>query len=93
MTYAYQIFGVVYTTVKELNGFLDEHRSRFENMPGLISRRVFFQLEGDVASGLYICEDKETAEKIKVIVNEIVEKYEEHIGFTTEFIFKIIEKT
>ena len=87
------MFGNVYTNEKELNGLIGEYRSRFVNFPGLISRQIFFNLEGDVASSLYICEDKETAEKIKVIVNELIEKYDEHVGFTTEFIFKLIEKT
>lgn len=91
MVYAYQIFGNFFQNEKELKRISEEYRSRFEKFDGLISRYVFEKLAEEVASGLYICRDKETAEKIKAIVHEIRDKYDEDIGFTTEFIFKIVE--
>ncbi|MFC1803889.1 hypothetical protein ACFL0D_08005 [Thermoproteota archaeon] len=78
----------MYKNEKGLNGMLEETRSRFENFDGLILRRAFSQLEDQIASGLYICEDRETAEKVKVIIHEIMEEYDDDIGFSTEFIFK-----
>jgi hypothetical protein len=69
----------------------EEYQSRFENVDGLISRYVFEQLEEEVASGLYICRDRETAEKIKEIIHEVRDKYDEAVGFTTEMLFRIVE--
>ena len=92
MLFAYQIFGNFDSTVKETDALLSEVGKAFEPWESLISRTVFLEKEKKVFSSLYICKDKETALLAQKRVQELVEKNEEHVGFTTEFIFEIKEE-
>jgi hypothetical protein len=93
MVYAYQIFGHFYKDENELSRIRKEYDERFGHLSGLMSWYVFAEEDGEIASVLFICKDKETAENIHKMFGEVQEKYKEDIGFTTEFIFKLVESS
>jgi hypothetical protein len=91
--YAYQLFGIILRDSEELNELTNETRKRFENFPGLISRLVFSNVEDNIASGVYLCKDRETAERVKSVIHEIMENMDEYYHILHEFIFEIIDST
>ena len=89
MTYAYQIFGHFHADEKETKELIAQLNTTFEPWGGLISRTVLDVPEDDIISVLYICEDRESALKGQKRVQGLIEKFEEHVGFSTEFIFEV----
>ena len=91
MAYVYQIFGQLYKNSKEFEILVEEVANTFEDVDGLVSKTILSDIENETASALYLCKDRETALLAQERIKGILEKYDEHIGFTTEFIFKVIE--
>ena len=91
MLYAYHIFGIVYRSEEEMYQMINESTKSFEGIDGLVSRQTFQNVDDQIASALFICDDLETVGIVKEIMNELIEKYDEFIGFTTEFSYKILE--
>ena len=91
MDYAYQIFGNYYRDEKEFIRLSMVHRDKFLNISGVKEIHMFSQMEDEIASLLFICEDRESAEKAKKIMNEILSDIDEDVGFHTEFIFRLLE--
>ena len=87
--YAYHIFGII--TSEHMLKMSEETSHLFDDIDGLISRYGFSNVSDEISSGIFFCEDLESAEKIKEKVNKIMEKYDEYIGYTTEFIYKVVE--
>ena len=93
MVYAYQIFGNYFKGVDEVRKISEQHRHVFEMASGLRNRYVFQDQSEDVFSALYLCEDLESALEMQRVMHGIMEKHEADVGFTTEFIFELIEKS
>jgi hypothetical protein len=91
MKYAYLIFGILYRNEEEIKQMSDESSHLFDGIDGLISRHLFSNIEDQMASALFFCEDLESAEMVKEKMHVIIEKYDEYIDYTTEFIYKVIE--
>ncbi len=83
----------MYRDSKQVAELVTEVNESFEGFEGLISRTIFSDVENDLASTQYIYEDRKTALKAQKRVQELMEKYEEVIGFSSEFIFKVIQTT
>jgi hypothetical protein len=91
MVYVYQVFGNYFKGNKELLQISVNKRSIIDEIQGIKSRFLMSQLGYEVASTMYVCRDKETAEKIQTVFREIMNEYDEDIGFTTEFIFELVD--
>jgi hypothetical protein len=77
-------------TSKQMLKMSEEASHMFDDIDGLISRYGFSNISDEISSGLFFCDDLESAEKVKEKVHEIIEKYDEYIGYTTEFISIVI---
>jgi hypothetical protein len=93
MVYAYQIFGNYFKGLIEVRKISERHRHVFAMAPGLRCRYVFKDHGDEVFSALYFCEDYETALEMQKVMHGIMEQHEADVGFTTEFIFELIEKS
>ena len=89
--YAYYIWGIVRKNEEELLEMSDETSPILDNVDGLVARYTFSNVEDGITSALFLCESQESAENVKVKVNEVIEDLDDVVGFTTEFIFKVIE--
>ena len=69
----------------------EQKRNMIDEIQGITSRYLLSKLDEEVASAMYVCKDRETAEKVQSVFNEIMNEYENDIGFTTEFIFELID--
>ena len=69
----------------------EQKRNMIDEIQGITSRYLLSKLDEEVASAMYVCKDRETAEKVQSVFREIMDEYEDDIGFTTEFIFELID--
>ena len=91
MVYVYQVFGNYFKGKNEMLQISVIKRRIIDEIQGITSRYLLSQLDEEVASAMYVCRDKETAEKVQSVVREIMNEYVEDIGFTTEFIFELVD--
>jgi hypothetical protein len=91
MVFVYQVFGNYYKDKIEMLQISEQKRSMIDEIQGITSRYLLSKLDDEVASAMYVCKDKETAEKVQKVFREIMDEYDDDIGFTTEFIFELID--
>jgi hypothetical protein len=91
MVYVYQVFGNYYKDKIEMLQISEQKRSKIDEIQGITSRYLLSKLDEKVASAMYVCKDKETAEKVQKVFREIMDEYDDDIGFSTEFIFELID--
>jgi hypothetical protein len=75
---------------KEGYELFKEVNTSFETWEGLISRTVFWDKENGVATGIYLCESKESALKARDYAREMLERYNDLAGFTTELFGEVV---
>lgn len=87
--YVYHIFGML--TRENMLKMSEDTSHMFDDVEGLITRYGLSNVNDEITSGLFFCESLESAEAVKRKVHEVVEKYDEYVGYTTEFIYKIVD--
>ncbi len=61
-------------------------------IPGVNEISMFSRIkEDEVASLLFVCDDRETAEVVQESMKGILKKHNTDIGFHTEFVFKLLD--
>ena len=91
MVFVYQVFGNYFKGKEEMIKISEQKRSMIDEIQGLTSRYFLSQPDDEVASAIYVCKNKETAEKVQQVFREIMEEHDKDIGFTTEFIFELLD--
>lgn len=90
MMYAYQMFGQLDADEETRIKLFNELNETFEPWEGLVSRTVFWDEENEVGNVVYICETRDSAIRAQKRVKELVQKYDEIVGYTTELVSKVV---
>ena len=90
MLYAYQMFGQLNSSKETRIKLFNELNDSFEPWEGLVSRTVLWDEENEIGNVIYLCRTQESALRAKKRVKELVEKYDEIVGYTTELLSTVV---